>query len=88
MPPTPNDPPLPAYGPGDHLRHDLKSALTTIHGHAQLLERAIHRSPSLTDVERGRMLRSLAEIEGAVREMVEKIDGIGDGGSDRRHGPG
>ena len=44
------------YGPFDQLRHDLKSPLTTIHGHAQLLARAIRRSPSLPEDEQARML--------------------------------
>jgi hypothetical protein len=76
MPPTPDDPSLPAYGPTDQLRHDLKSALTTIHGHAQLLGRAVRRAPSLTDVERGRMLAGVVEIEAAVRKMVAHIDAM------------
>ena len=76
MPPTPDDPSLPAYGPGDQLRHDLKSALTAIHGHAQLLERAIRRSRSLPTDEQARMLESLATIEAAVREMVVVIDAM------------
>jgi hypothetical protein len=47
MSPTPDDRPPPAYGPGDQLRHDLKSALTTIHARAQLLGRAVRRAPSV-----------------------------------------
>jgi hypothetical protein len=76
MLPTPDDPLLPAYGPGDQLRHDLKSALTTIHARAQLLGRAVRRAPSLADGERERMLAGVAEIEAAVREMVARIDVI------------
>ena len=38
--------------PLDQLRHDLKTPLTTIHARAQLLERAIRRSPSLPEDER------------------------------------
>jgi hypothetical protein len=76
MLPTPDDRPPPAYGPGDQLRHDLKSALTTIHARAQLLGRAVRRAPSLTDVERERMLAGVDEIEAAVREMVARIDAM------------
>src|SRR5215207_7887682 len=44
----------------DQLRHDLKTPLTTIHGRAQLLTRAVRRSPSLADEERTKMLEGLA----------------------------
>jgi K+-sensing histidine kinase KdpD len=60
----------------DQLRHDLKTPLTTIHARAQLLSRAIRRSPSLTEDERARMLQSLATIEEAVRAMVTSIDAL------------
>jgi signal transduction histidine kinase len=66
----------------DQLRHDLKTPLTTISGHAQLLGRVIRRSPSLTDAEQARMLRSLATIEQAVRAMVRVIDTMADDGAD------
>jgi signal transduction histidine kinase len=76
--PSPNeaDAPLLPYDPVDQLRHDLKSPLTAISGHAQLLGRAVRRSSSLTDAERGRMLAGLAEIEATVREMVVLIDAM------------
>jgi hypothetical protein len=76
MPPTPDDRPPPASGLRDQLRHDLKSALTTIHARAQLLGRAVRRAPSLTDGERERMLAGVDEIEAAVREMVARIDAM------------
>jgi signal transduction histidine kinase len=88
MPLTPDDTPPPAYGPGDQLRHDLKTPLTTISGHAQLLARAIRRSPSLADNERARILESLTTIEVAVREMVAVVDDIGDAGADDRRDAG
>lgn len=66
----------------DQLRHDLKTPLTTISGHAQLLGRAIRRSPSLTDEERARMVASLATIEEAVRVMVTSIEAMGREGAD------
>jgi signal transduction histidine kinase len=66
----------------DQLRHDLKTPLTTIHARAQLLGRAIRRSPSLTDDEQARMLESLATIEQAVQAMVSVIDAMGRGGAD------
>jgi signal transduction histidine kinase len=72
------------YGPFDQLRHDLKTPLTTIHGHAQLLGRAIRRSPSLTDDERARMLAAVLAIETAVRAMVPLIDRMGDVGAEGR----
>jgi hypothetical protein len=71
MPPRP-------YGPGDQLRHDLKSPLTTIHARAQLLGRAVQRATSLTDEERIRILAGLAEIQTSVLEMVAVIDAMGD----------
>jgi signal transduction histidine kinase len=61
----------------DQLRHDLKTPLTTIHARAQLLGRAIRRSPSLREDEQARMLESLATIEEAVRTMVSLIDVLG-----------
>ena len=76
----------PAAGPPldrhDQLRHDLKTPLTTISGHAQLLGRAIRRSPSLTEDERGRMVEALGTIEAAVRTMVTLIDAMGRDGGD------
>ena len=82
MPPTPDDPPLPVYGPGDQLRHDLKTPLTSLSGHAQLVARAIRRTPALTDNERARMLESLATIEAAVQIMVPLIEAIGREGAE------
>ena len=82
MPPTPEDTPPLAYGPGDQLRHDLKTPLTTISGYTQLLARTIRRSPSLADDERARILESLATIQAAVREMVAVVDDFGDAGAD------
>ena len=73
------DPPLDSF---DQLRHDLKSPLTTISGRAQLLSRAIRRSPSLTDDEQARMLEALGTIEAAVRTMVTRIDAMGRDGGD------
>ena len=71
----------PPLDPFDQLRHDLKTPLTTISGHAQLLGRAIRRSPSLTDDEQARMLESLATIDEAVRTMVRAIDAMGRDGA-------
>jgi signal transduction histidine kinase len=70
--------------PLDQLRHELKTPLTTIHGRAQLLERAIRRSPSLPEDERARMLAAVVTIEAAVRAMVPLIDSIGKAGHDGR----
>jgi signal transduction histidine kinase len=61
----------------EKLRHDLKTSLTTISGHAQLLARAVRRTPSLTDEERGRMLKALSTVEEQVRAMVSLIDDLG-----------
>jgi K+-sensing histidine kinase KdpD len=72
------------HAPLDQLRHDLKTPLTTIHGLAQLLGRAIRRSPSLTDDERARMLAEVVAIETAVRAMVPLIDSMGDAGAEGR----
>jgi signal transduction histidine kinase len=62
----------------DQLRHDLKSPLTTIYGRTQLLVRAIHRSPSLSDEERAKILAGLAVIETSVQRLVTVIDGMSD----------
>ena len=70
--------------PLNQLRHDLKTPMTTIHGHAQLLGRAVRRSPSLTDDERARMLAAVLAIETAVRAMVPLIDSMGDAGAEGR----
>jgi signal transduction histidine kinase len=61
----------------DQLRHDLRTPLTTISGHAQLLGRAIRRAPSLPDEERGRMEEALATIEAEVLTVVSLVDGLG-----------
>ncbi len=76
------------YTPLDQLRHDLNTPLTTIHGHAQLLGRAIRRSSSLTDDERARMLAAVVAIEAAVRAMVPLIDSMSDAGNDSRNDTG
>jgi K+-sensing histidine kinase KdpD len=70
--------------PLDQLRHDLKTPLTTIHGRAQLLGRAIRRSPALPEDERARMLAAIVAIEAAVRVMVPLIDSMGDAGAGGR----
>ena len=66
----------------DQLQHDLKTSLTTISGHAQLLARAVRRAPSLTDEERGQMLEALATIEEEVRAMVSLVDALRRDGAD------
>ena len=70
------------YGPHDQLRHDLKTSLTAISGHAQLLVRAVRRSTSLTDEESVKMLAALTAVESAVREMVTLLDALGSAASD------
>ena len=70
--------------PLDQLRHDLKTPLTTIHARAQLLARAIRRSPSLAEDERARMLAGVIAIEAAVRAMVPLIDSMGNAGDEGR----
>jgi signal transduction histidine kinase len=74
------------YDPLDQLRHDLKTPLTTISGHAYLLARSVRRSSSLSDEERTRMLDEVATIEAMVPGMVALIDAMGregvDGGAD------
>ena len=66
----------------DHLRHDLKTPLTTIYAHAYLLARRVRRASSLSDEEQGRMLDGVAAIEEAVRAMVIMIDGLAGSGGD------
>jgi signal transduction histidine kinase len=76
MPPSPEDPSLPSPEPVDQLRHDLKTPLTTIKGHSDLLARAVRRSPSLTEAERQAMLARLAAVSAAVGEMVAVIEAM------------
>jgi signal transduction histidine kinase len=64
--------------PIDQLRHDLKTPLTTIHGRAQLLDRAIRRFPALPEDQRARMLAAFTAIETAVQTLCAVIDTIGD----------
>jgi K+-sensing histidine kinase KdpD len=69
------------YDPLDHLRHDLKTPLTTISGRAYLLVRSVRRSSSLSDEEQARMLDGVASIEAMVLGMVALIDAMrGEGG--------
>ena len=76
--PSPDDPAIhPPLDPFNHLRHDLKTPLTAIHGRAQLLARSVRRSSSLSDAERARLLEGLVAIEAAVRVMVTVIDAMG-----------
>ncbi len=58
----------------ERLRHDLKNPLTTIRARAQLLVRTVHRTPSLTDEERSKLLRGLAAIDVAVMAAVAIMD--------------
>lgn len=71
-------PPVPDYTASDQLRHELKTPLTTMHGHVQLLGRAVRRSPSLAESERARMLASLAAIETAIHAQLAVIETIGE----------
>jgi signal transduction histidine kinase len=57
-----------------HFRHDLNTALTIVSARAQLLGRAVHRSPTLSDGERAVLLAGLAEIESAVRNAAAVIE--------------
>lgn len=58
------------------FRHEVKTPLTTIYGRAQLLARAVSRSPSLTAEEQHTLLEGLATIQAAVQEAVLAIDGL------------
>lgn len=76
MSPGDDTPPDRSHNSLDQLRHDLKTPLTTIHGRAQLLTRAVRRSPSLADEERTKMLEGLATIETEVLALAAMIDAI------------
>ena len=65
------------YGPHGPTPPRSEDPLTTIYARAQFLARAIRRSPSLTDEERGRMLAGITAIETAVREHGAVIDAHG-----------
>jgi hypothetical protein len=54
----------------NQLQHGLNTSFTAIHSHAQLLARAVKRSPSLAEEELARMLKGLTTIETEVRAMV------------------
>jgi signal transduction histidine kinase len=58
------------------FRHEVTTPLTTIYGRAQLLERVVARSPSLTAEEQAQLLDGLATIEAAVQEAVLAIEGL------------
>jgi K+-sensing histidine kinase KdpD len=74
--------------PLDRLRHDLRSPLTTIHGRAYLLARAVRRAPSLPEDERARLLTGVAAIETAGATMVVVIEDIdGDRATDASQQP-
>ena len=66
------------YDAADQLRHNLRTPLTTMSAHAQLLGRAIRRTSSLTDVERVKMLAGVTGIQTAVQRMCAVIDAVGD----------
>lgn len=59
------------------MHHELKTPVTIIAGRAQLVARAIRRSPSLSNDERAGMLASLAAIDAAVVALVAAIEAIG-----------
>ncbi|MFN8594171.1 MAG: histidine kinase dimerization/phospho-acceptor domain-containing protein [Thermomicrobiales bacterium] len=67
--------PDPAATPDDQIRHDLKTPLTVISAHAQLLRRRILRAAPLGALEREAMLGDLASIEAAVQALVTRLDG-------------
>lgn len=68
--PPRREPPSP--DPDQGLRHDLRTQLTVIRGHAQMLARRIAHDRC----ERTRMLADLAAIEQATRVLAERIDRI------------
>jgi signal transduction histidine kinase len=76
MSPVDETPPERVHDSLDELRHELKTPLTTIHGRAQLLTRAVRRSPSLADEERTKMLEGLATIETEVLSLAAMIDAM------------
>ena len=76
MSPGDDTPPYQSHDSLEQLQHDLKTPLTTIHGRAQLLIRAVRRSPTLADEERTRMLEGLASIETAVLTLTAMIDAL------------
>lgn len=70
-PPPRREPP--PSDPDEGLRHDLRTQLTVIRGHAQMLARCVARDHCQ---ERTRMLANLAAIEQATRALAERIDRI------------
>jgi signal transduction histidine kinase len=64
--------------PLDRVRHDMKSPLAVIKGHAQLAARDIGRFAGLSDAERERLQRHLSAIDRAVDDLAGRIDGLGE----------
>lgn len=56
------------------VRHDLKTPLCVIKGHAQLVLRDVLRAPGLSEEERARMLARLELIAAAADEAAARID--------------
>jgi signal transduction histidine kinase len=82
MAPADVPPPDHSLDAHDQLQHDLKAPLTIVYGRAQLLARAIRRSPALSAAERAGMLAGLGTIEAAVLALVATIDTMGHEGRD------
>jgi len=78
MLPADDSPDRSALDAVDHLRHDLKTPLTTIYARVS----AGSRDPARSRVQwwgaDPAAAEGVAGIEGAVREMVTVIDGIGE----------
>lgn len=58
------------------LQHDLRTPLTAIWGHVQLLQRRMRRSTTLSPAEREDLLANLAMMTMAIEAQRRTIDAI------------
>lgn len=78
--PVPTDTPTPRRAlPHRPSGRDLRSPLTVIKGHAQLLARDVRCCHELPEAERDRMLARLSIVQCAVDELAAQVADI-DGG--------
>lgn len=66
------------------IAHHLKTPLTVILGHAQLVGRAIERCVGLNPRERALVLAQIATIEAMAHSMDGRIDDLAREARDRR----
>jgi signal transduction histidine kinase len=58
----------------DLLRHDLMTPLTVISAQTQLMQRRVLRADGLSDLERERMLTSLASTMKEIQRLTAQLE--------------